>query len=64
MVHERYVGPTKPALRYVGQQLMCAVFTQNKGVYINKLNEGSHSIPTLIIDLNKEHVYDLATLER
>ena len=47
-----------------GQQLMCAVFTQNKGVYINKLNEGSHSIPTLTIDLNKEHVYDLATLER
>ena len=24
-----------------GQQLMCHVFTQNKGAYINKLNEGS-----------------------
>jgi len=47
-----------------GQQLMCAVFTQNKGEYMNKLNEGCLSIPTLIIDLNKEHVYDLATLER
>jgi hypothetical protein len=47
-----------------GQQLMCHVFTQNKGAYINKLNEGSLSIPTSIIDLNKDHIYDLTALER
>jgi hypothetical protein len=43
---------------------MCHVFTQNKGAYINKLNEGSLSIPTSIIDLNKDHIYDLTALER
>ena len=47
-----------------GQQLMCHVFTQNKGAYINKLNEGSLSIPTSIIDMNKDHIYDLTALER
>ena len=43
---------------------MCNVFNQNKGAYINKLNEGSLSIPTLIIDLNKDHFYDWTALER
>ena len=43
---------------------MCHVFTQNKGAYINKLIEGSLSIPTSIIDFNKDHIYDLTALER
>lgn len=46
------------------QQLLCDVFTQNKGAYILKLNNEALSIPTLVIDLNEKHKYDLGALMR
>jgi len=46
------------------QQLLCDVFTQNKGAYILKLNNDALSIPSMLIDLNEKHKYDIRALRR
>jgi hypothetical protein len=46
------------------QQLLCDVFTQNKGAYILKLNNDALSIPSMLIDLNEKHKYDIGALRR
>ncbi len=61
MVHERLAQANGASN---AQQLLCDVFTQNKGAYILKLNNDALSIPSMVIDLNKNHKYDIGALRR
>jgi hypothetical protein len=46
------------------QQLLCDVFTQNKGAYILKLNNDALSIPSMMIEELRYHKYDIGALRR